>query len=619
MPISELRCELLQCQKEGCTEGFPTLAALKKHTETGHSNKFSCPDDGCTKLFKTQAEADQHWDSDHNGQAFDCGICGLVLSTLQARRRHELQHTHPFVCPRPGCFRRFETFGESLQHGLAEEDHDYLLTPLFRCQIPKCRVAMTARPMAKHELNKHWRAHIANGQVEPETDLIPIPAEPWKFRTLPLFEKILEHNASLAAGDVSSVQNMEESEHVGEDGKDGHTDEDPSLQFEDTDADNIIEDRGDLFSERHRGILLEQNEAYWEGRKHLKSRLIMEHWEGRDMDFNFATLRKVFMATAETQWTVGHNYDRIIQRTREIEDHKRQGTSLIVLDTEYSIASRQVMEVAAVERISGNKVLNTLVTHEKGISHISSTGETTGNEILMSRIHAAGVYAPGRIIDRMNVHEFAKSIVESGITPDTIMLVWHLYDRDLKVIRDYLASAKRGYEKYLPPQSNCIPLIQFFRPMLREYPVPPRGKKRFPLKLEILFPLMFPRSGLVGRNHQALVDSQQTRLVMVGFDWLCKSVKQRGTTWRSENFDMPSHRSIEEFFVPDAQIQGTAESTGKPQIRESSKDSRSSPKADLSPTPPAGNGNGKRKPSMNASLEDYFSRRPKQIKPSNEQ
>jgi hypothetical protein len=255
--------ELLQCQKEGCTEGFPTLAALKKHTETGHSNKFSCPDDGCTKLFKTQAEADQHWDSDHNGQAFDCGICGLVLSTLQARRRHELQHTHPFVCPRPGCFRRFETFGESLQHGLAEEDHDYLLTPLFRCQIPKCRVAMTARPMAKHELNKHWRAHIANGQVEPETDLIPIPAEPWKFRTLPLFEKILEHNASLAAGDVSSVQNMEESEHVGEDGKDGHTDEDPSLQFEDTDADNIIEDRGDLFSERHRGILLEQNEAYW--------------------------------------------------------------------------------------------------------------------------------------------------------------------------------------------------------------------------------------------------------------------------------------------------------------------------------------------------------------------
>jgi hypothetical protein len=345
----------------------------------------------------------------------------------------------------------------------------------------------------------------------------------------------------------------------------------------------------------------------------------MEHWEGRDMDFNFATLRKVFMATAETQWTVGHNYDRIIQRTREIEDHKRQGTSLIVLDTEYSIASRQVMEVAAVERISGNKVLNTLVTHEKGISHISSTGETTGNEILMSRIHAAGVYAPGRIIDRMNVHEFAKSIVESGITPDTIMLVWHLYDRDLKVIRDYLASAKRGYEKYLPPQSNCIPLIQFFRPMLREYPVPPRGKKRFPLKLEILFPLMFPRSGLVGRNHQALVDSQQTRLVMVGFDWLCKSVKQRGTTWRSENFDMPSHRSIEEFFVPDAQIQGTAESTGKPQIRESSKDSRSSPKADLSPTPPAGNGNGKRKPSMNASLEDYFSRRPKQIKPSNEQ
>lgn len=65
----------------------------------------------------------------------------------------------------------------------------------------------------------------------------------------------------------------------------------------------------------------------------------------------------------------------------------------------------------------------------------------------------------------MNVDQFAASIVQSGITPNTMVLVWHWYDPDLDVVRRYLASAKEGYGNLLPLE-NCIPLIQFFRDTL---------------------------------------------------------------------------------------------------------------------------------------------------------
>jgi hypothetical protein len=139
-----------------------------------------------------------------------------------------------------------------------------------------------------------------------------------------------------------------------------------------------------------------------------------------------------FAAAAKQQWTAKEDYGRVMQRIRGIEDTERKGTnreargtSLVVLDTEFSITSQQVMEVAAVERISGKRVINTLLKHEKGTCHYSSARETSTTEHVRSRIHAAGVYAPGRTIERMDVHQFAASILQSGITTDTIILVWH--------------------------------------------------------------------------------------------------------------------------------------------------------------------------------------------------
>ncbi|KAH8163508.1 hypothetical protein CIB48_g4744 [Xylaria polymorpha] len=45
---------------------------------------------------------------------------------------------------------------------------------------------------------------------------------------------------------------------------------------------------------------------------------------------------------------------------------------------------------------------------------------------------------------------------------------------------------------------------------------------------------MYPRHGLVGLNHQALVDCQQTRLVCMAYDELCRSIAERGREWQPD-------------------------------------------------------------------------------------
>ncbi|RGP65054.1 hypothetical protein FSPOR_7444 [Fusarium sporotrichioides] len=104
----------------------------------------------------------------------------------------------------------------------------------------------------------------------------------------------------------------------------------------------------------------------------------------------------------------------------------------------------------------------------------------------------------------------------------------------------------------------------------------------------------------------------------MGFDWLFKSVKQRGTTWRSENFEKPEHRCIKEFFLlKDAKIEGNAESTEEARIRESSK-GLSLPQMLAHPhIQPAAN--GKRKAGTNATIENFCIRRSKRVKSSDEE
>jgi hypothetical protein len=139
----------------------------------------------------------------------------------------------------------------------------------------------------------------------------------------------------------------------------------------------------------------------------------------------------------------------------------------------------------------------------------------------------------------MNVHEVALKLQQVGIAPDTVILVYHLSTMDLSLLREFLESA--GYTGILPPNKNCIPLIPLLRMNLSEGPP---GRKSFPLGLEELFPVMYPRHHLIGLNHQALIDCQQTRLVCMAFDELCKPIGERGIEWQPDTVASSAQTSI---------------------------------------------------------------------------
>jgi hypothetical protein len=159
----------------------------------------------------------------------------------------------------------------------------------------------------------------------------------------------------------------------------------------------------------------------------------------------------------------------------------------------------------------------------------------------MNQSSMSAVYSRSRIpgISYMNVHEVVLKLQQVGITPDTVILVYHVSAMDLSLLREFLESA--GYTDILPPSGNCIPLIPLPRMNLSEGPP---GWKSFPLGLEELFPVMYRRHQLIGLNHQALIDCQQTRLVCMAFDELCKPIGERSMEWQPDTVASSAQTSI---------------------------------------------------------------------------
>lgn len=139
----------------------------------------------------------------------------------------------------------------------------------------------------------------------------------------------------------------------------------------------------------------------------------------------------------------------------------------------------------------------------------------------------------------MDVHQLAKALKDANVTPDTMLLTWHLNTMDLTLLRCFMDMG--GYGEVLPPEGNCIPLIQFFRPNL---PIGPDGVRRFPLKLELLYPVMYPGGELFGLNHEAIYDCKQTREVCIALDELCKPIRDREIVWQPGNHLHPDRGSI---------------------------------------------------------------------------
>ncbi len=275
--------------------------------------------------------------------------------------------------------------------------------------------------------------------------------------------------------------------------------------------------------------------------RHLKN-LLIKGWRAK-ATMHFQSFQESFKHASRKQWIFPPHYQETVrQRIKGIQQGKRSGAGLVILDTEFSPASSQIWEFAFIERVSGRILVNTIVNHEKGVKHNGLIDQPYLQ--WMSKLKGDEVYNLSRTsnIGRLNVHEIASKIQTASITPNTIVPVYHKSAYDLRILRQFLESA--GYSGILPSNENCIPLLQLLRPNLQE--VLPGGVK-VSLALEHLFPIMYPRSELVGLNHQALIDCQQTRLDCMAFDELCKPIEDRGEEWNPGTVSRPNTASILEW------------------------------------------------------------------------
>jgi hypothetical protein len=285
--------------------------------------------------------------------------------------------------------------------------------------------------------------------------------------------------------------------------------------------------------------------------RHVAKRLFKAHEAHASP--NLRPFREAFELAARKTWTIPPQYRRVRSRIDDIMQGKRRGSDLVILDDEFSAGSRQLWEFAIIERVSGSVLINTLIDRPEGLKH-----KPMGHNPFMewvSRKQAKRVFSSTRKlgdISCLDVYKVASKLQQAGITQDTMILVWHMSTSDLTLLRLFLESA--GYVGILPPDENCIPLIQVLRTNLRDGPA---GYGLFPMRLDLLFPIMYPRHSLIGLNHQALVDYQQTRLVCMAFDELCKPIEERGDKWRPETCEQSAQTSILDWLRDEHTVEGS--------------------------------------------------------------
>lgn len=272
-------------------------------------------------------------------------------------------------------------------------------------------------------------------------------------------------------------------------------------------------------------------------------------WGNRFDTKPHADLKKcqtIFDSSSRKQWTFPPSYNTILRRIDEIRQGTRPGSDLVVLDDEYSPVSDQLWEFAIIERVSGKTIINTVIEHQNGLDH--NSGHPTNPFLqLCSQSKGKSVYAPSRgtAIGRMNATQIAEVLQRKGIGLNTIFLVYGRTNRDLSLLRRYLES--EGHGSILPSDQNCYPVTGIIRSNIFEST--PKDQQ-FHLRLEIVFPIMFPRHNLIGLNHQALVDYEQTRLVCMAMEELSKPLDKREGRWRPETIAEITQRSILDYLKP---------------------------------------------------------------------
>jgi hypothetical protein len=246
-------------------------------------------------------------------------------------------------------------------------------------------------------------------------------------------------------------------------------------------------------------------------------------------------VEKVRASIDQIQWTYRPLFQEVIHRCGCIVKGKMPQGMLVCIDTEFSAASEKVFEIGVCEFESGKPLVDTRVKHhcsEDELHQFPNPLKANPYQRLISIRTSQRIYGTGpqNRMDVLDVHAIATKFREGGITPDSIILTWHRTAKDLELLRKLFdESGCKDYKNILPPKHHCMFMIPEFRRNMRIIP----GI----LSLEIIFNLLFANHNLANKNHRALPDALQLRLMVKLFIELCKPLKERQLTMLPKSID----------------------------------------------------------------------------------
>ena len=231
----------------------------------------------------------------------------------------------------------------------------------------------------------------------------------------------------------------------------------------------------------------------------------------------------------QQQWiAISPQFEQVIIQLQKIQARQDQESSLLVLDTEYSPTKpSKLLEVGLVQLNSGKVLVDAIIDHECNTRDLLNLGKTVHDPAkrAMSMATLRKVYGSLDITQpcgKKTAKDLAEMLKNAGVSPKSIILVWHVGWTDVDLVRDFLELA--GYFDIWPPRENCVRVLYEFR---KNLPCNSKTGSQIPKSQSLLFPILFPGNELIGKAHRASPDAQMLRLLSLLLVQLSKPPQDR--------------------------------------------------------------------------------------------
>ncbi|KAJ5719074.1 hypothetical protein N7493_007529 [Penicillium malachiteum] len=202
---------------------------------------------------------------------------------------------------------------------------------------------------------------------------------------------------------------------------------------------------------------------------------------------------------------------------------------LVLIDLEYCPGSGKVVEIGICDCL-GNFILDcstqvSAIIDEMYARQGAAPGASVARQIGIRQLRRCDIHRPRD--GQLTADQVADQLAAHGIDENTILIAWSYRKIDVGLLRAWLDAEGRGEVLSSTNVKSLFSPLREFKRQLRHLKVPKPFPERsrtnhFPLALEILFPVIFGlHHPLVGKNHEAIVDTMQMFLLMGALEQLC--------------------------------------------------------------------------------------------------